>query len=97
MAIPCFLLLACIAGSCSLRRYVLDELADGLAANGSTLASDEDPDLVRAAAPFSLKLLESLLAEMPGHQGLLSAAASGFTRARWLLSRKADLFLLEDP
>ena len=33
-----------------------------------------------AAAPFSLKLIESLLAENPRHQGLLLAAARGFTQ-----------------
>jgi len=79
--ILCVLLLAWIAGSgCSLRRYVLNGFADTFARSGTTFASDEDPDLVKAAAPFSLKLLEGLLAETPHHQGLLSAAASGFTQ-----------------
>ena len=32
------------------------------------------------ATPFSLKLMESLLAESPEHRGLLLAAASGFTQ-----------------
>ncbi|MGH6628885.1 MAG: TRAP transporter TatT component family protein, partial [Burkholderiales bacterium] len=35
---------------------------------------------IKAAAPFSLKLMESLLAESPRHRGLLLAAASGFTQ-----------------
>ena len=35
---------------------------------------------MRAAVPFSLKLMESLLAESPRHQGLLFATASGFTQ-----------------
>jgi predicted anti-sigma-YlaC factor YlaD len=76
------LLLAWIAGSgCSLfRRSALNEVADAVAGSGTTFASEEDPDLVKAAAPFSLKLMESLLAESPQHQGLLSAAASGFTQ-----------------
>lgn len=75
------LLLAWIVGSgCSLRRYALDQLADAVASSGTTFASDEDPDLVKAASPFSLKLLESLLAESPEDRGLLSAAASGFTQ-----------------
>ena len=38
------------------------------------------PDLVKAAAPFGLKLTESLLAENPQHLGLLTSAASGFTQ-----------------
>jgi len=76
------LLLGWIAGSgCSLlRRPALNEVANAVAGSGTTFASDEDPDLVKAAAPFSLKLMESLLAENPEHQGLLSAAASGFTQ-----------------
>jgi predicted anti-sigma-YlaC factor YlaD len=51
-----------------------------LAAGGTTFASDDDHDLIRAAAPFSLKLMESLLAENPRHASLLAAASSGFTQ-----------------
>jgi len=81
-ALLVLLLLAWIAGSgCSLlRRYALNQFANAVAGSGTTFASDEDPDLIKEAAPFSLKLLESLLAEIPQHQGLLSAAASGFTQ-----------------
>ena len=80
-AVLCFALAAGSAGSgCSLRNYVLNEFADAVARSGTTLANDEDPDLIKAAAPFSLKLLESLLAENPEHRSLLSAAASGFTQ-----------------
>jgi len=74
------LLLTCFLGSgCSLRRYALNKAADALAQSGSTFSSDDDPELVKAAAPFSLKLMESLLAGNPRHTGLLTAAASGFT------------------
>jgi predicted anti-sigma-YlaC factor YlaD len=78
----CLVLLASMTGSgCSLVcRYAVNQLANAVAQSDTTFASEEDPDLVRAAAPFSLKLLESLLAENPQHQGLLSAAASGFTQ-----------------
>jgi predicted anti-sigma-YlaC factor YlaD len=68
------------AAGCSLRRMAVASVADTLAAGGDTFASDEDPDLVREAAPFSLKLMESLLAEVPSHRGLLLAACSGFTQ-----------------
>ena len=76
------LLLVWIAGSgCSLvRRAALDQVADAVAGSGTTFASDDDPDLVKAAIPFSLKLLEGLLAESPDNRGLLVAAASGFTQ-----------------
>jgi predicted anti-sigma-YlaC factor YlaD len=78
----CVVLLAWIAGSgCSLVRwYAIDQLANAVAYGDTTFSSEEDPDLVKAAAPFSLKLMESVLAETPQHQGLLSAAASGFTQ-----------------
>ena len=58
----------------------VNKLGDALAAGGTTFASDDDPELVKAAVPFSLKLMESLLAESPKHKGLLFATASGFTQ-----------------
>ncbi|MEO8425730.1 MAG: TRAP transporter TatT component family protein [Verrucomicrobiota bacterium] len=57
----------------------INKLGDALAHGGTTFASDDDPELVKAATPFSLKLIESLLSESPHHKGLLFAAASGFT------------------
>lgn len=75
------LLVAWFAGSgCSLHRYVLNKASDAVAQSGSTYASDDDPELVKAAAPFGLKLTESLLAKNPRHLGLLTSAASGFTQ-----------------
>lgn len=65
---------------CSLHKIVVDKAGDALATSGTTFAVDDDPDLIRAAAPFSLKLMESLLAESPNHRGLLSATARGFTQ-----------------
>ena len=58
----------------------VNRLGDALAGGGTTFASDDDPELVKAAVPFSLKLIESLLAESPRHRGLLLGAASGFTQ-----------------
>src|SRR5262245_55397592 len=74
------LLAAFACGGCSIRRYALNQAADAVAGSSTTFASDEDPELVKAAAPFSLKLMESLLAENPQHRGLLTSAASGFTQ-----------------
>ena len=65
---------------CSLKQYALNNVSDALANGGSAFAADDDPDLVRAAAPFSLKLTETLLAENPRHRGLLVACARGFTQ-----------------
>ena len=68
------------AGGCSsIKHTAVNQVSDALAASGSTFASDDDPALVQAAAPFSLKLMESLLAENPQHRGLLLAAASVYT------------------
>ena len=79
--VPGCLLLAWFAGSgCSIHRYVLNQASNAVAQSGSTYASDDDPDLVKAAAPFGLKLTESLLVENPRHLGLLTSAASGFTQ-----------------
>jgi predicted anti-sigma-YlaC factor YlaD len=58
----------------------VNQVGDALAAGGTTFASDDDPELIKAAVPFSLKLMESLLAESPRHKGLLLATASGFTQ-----------------
>lgn len=79
MGLALSLILAGTSG-CSVRRFAINQLGNALAQSGSTFASDDDPDLIKAAAPFSLKLIESLLAETPNHQGLLLAAASGFTQ-----------------
>ena len=49
-----------------------------LAQGGSVYESDEDIELVGGALPFSLKLIESLLAESPDQSGLLLAASRGF-------------------
>jgi len=77
----CGFLLGLLSGSgCSVRRYATRQVADTLSHSGTTFASDDDPELVRAAVPFSLKLIESVLSETPRHRGLLLAAASGFTQ-----------------
>jgi len=47
---------------------------------GATFASDDDPELIKAAVPFSLKLMESLLEANPRHEGLLLTTSRGFTQ-----------------
>jgi predicted anti-sigma-YlaC factor YlaD len=71
---------AFLAGGCSVRGYALQRAGDVLAESGSGFGAEEDPELIRAAAPFSLKLMESILGEAPRHPGLLDAAARGFTQ-----------------
>jgi hypothetical protein len=69
---------ATLTGCTTIKHSAVDRLGDALAAGGTTFAADDDPQLVAIAAPFSLKLMESLLAERPRHRGLLLAAASGW-------------------
>jgi predicted anti-sigma-YlaC factor YlaD len=70
---------ASLAGCASVHHYAVNRLGDSLAKNGGSFAVDDDPELIRAAAPFSLKLMESLLQDAPQHVGLLTASAAGFT------------------
>src|SRR5215831_16135925 len=65
---------------CSVKKFAINKLGDSLANSGTTFAADNDPEFVGQAVPFSLKLIEGLLAESPKHKGLLFAAASGFTQ-----------------
>jgi predicted anti-sigma-YlaC factor YlaD len=69
-----------LGGGCSVKKFAIRKLGDALSEAGSTYASDDDPNLIRGALPFSLKLIESLLAQVPEHRGLLLSAASGFTQ-----------------
>jgi predicted anti-sigma-YlaC factor YlaD len=69
-----------LGAGCSVREYALRSVGDALASGGDVYASDEDIELVGAATPFGLKTIESLLAEVPDHKGLLLAAARGFTQ-----------------
>ena len=69
-----------LATGCSIKKMAVNQLGNALAGGGTTFSSDDDPELVKAAVPFSLKLMEALLAESPRHSGLLLAAASGFTQ-----------------
>jgi hypothetical protein len=88
---PWLVLLGVFAGGCSIKKVAVNRLGDALAGGGTTFASDDDPDLIRDALPFSLKLMESLLAENPKHKGLLLAAASGFTQYAFaFIQQEAD-------
>ena len=70
--------LALLSSGC-IRSFATGALADALSGPGS-LGADEDPELVRDAAPFGLKTMESLLEAQPRHAGLLTSLASGFTQ-----------------
>lgn len=72
------LLLALQLGACSPRQMIVGSLADELAAQAQ--GSETDLELLRDAAPFHLKLSESILRQNPGHQALAESVAGGFTQ-----------------
>jgi predicted anti-sigma-YlaC factor YlaD len=71
---------ATVLTACSVKTFAVNKLGDTLSAPGpSVYTTDDDPELIRAALPFSLKTVESLLQASPRHRGLLLTACSGFT------------------
>jgi predicted anti-sigma-YlaC factor YlaD len=70
-----------LLGGCSVKNYAISEIASTLAdGSGSAFASETDIEFAGEAIPFSLKLIESLLAAQPDNPDLLAAASAGFTQ-----------------
>ncbi len=67
-----------LQGCASPRQLLLNGAADALAAQSQS--DEEDLQLARDAAPFYLKLSESLLRQTPGHIGLAESVAGGFAQ-----------------
>ena len=85
------------SSGCGLKKVALNSVANSLAASGAAYGSDDDPELIKAAAPFSLKLVESLLVELPRHRGLLLTACAGFTQYAYaFVEGSADLVKNDD-
>jgi predicted anti-sigma-YlaC factor YlaD len=77
--------------ACSARKWAAGKVGDALASEGSTYASDDDPELVGDALPFALKTIEGLIEATPRHRGLLLSATSGFTQYAYVyLALEAD-------
>ena len=80
-----------LGAGCSTRQLAAGALADALAQGGSVFASDDDPELVKAALPTNLKLMESLLEAQPRHAGLLTATAGAFAQYAYaFVQQEAD-------
>jgi predicted anti-sigma-YlaC factor YlaD len=78
------------------RSAALSLAAGAAASSGSNYASDDDPELVRDAAPFGLKTMEGILEGKPRHVGLLTSLAGGFTQYGYaFVQSEADLADLE--
>lgn len=87
-ALPC---------GCSVQKYAVDKLGDALASTGTAFQSDDDPELIRDAAPFGLKVMESVLLESPEHRELLLACARNFTQYAWaFVQNEADAVEAQD-
>ena len=67
--LSCLALSVVVTGCSTIKHTAVDTLGDALAAGGTTFSADDDPQLIAAAVPFSLKLMESLLAERPDALG----------------------------
>ncbi len=69
------------SSSCSIRTMAVNSMADALSEGGSSVyASDNDPELVGQALPFSLKMMETVLISAPRHKKLLIATSSAFVQ-----------------
>jgi predicted anti-sigma-YlaC factor YlaD len=68
-----------LLNGCFIKSMAVDSIADSMAGTGDTFSSDNDPQLVGEAVPFSLKLMESILSATPRHTALLTALCKNFT------------------
>ena len=69
-----------LSAGCSVRSMAVNALGDTLAEGSSVFSSDEDPELIRDALPFTLKMIELLLESAPENRGMLLQACSTFTQ-----------------
>ncbi|MSO48527.1 MAG: hypothetical protein EXQ49_01275 [Acidobacteria bacterium] len=76
--IECVVLAVTVSGCSLVSNKAMKMVADSLSAGGTSISSDNDPELIRAAVPFGLKTYESLLESMPTYVPLLTATCSGY-------------------
>jgi predicted anti-sigma-YlaC factor YlaD len=74
------LVLALLLSSCSVNKMAIKAVSNALTGEGSgeVFTGDSDPELVRDALPFAIKLYETLLSNNPDHQGLILTTGSLF-------------------
>ena len=72
-------LVLCLS-ACSVRKMALKSMGGALSNAASEYARDEDPELVKGALPFSLKVMETILREDPRDANLLLNVTKGFTQ-----------------
>lgn len=81
-SISCLLVSAAVllAGACSVKKTAIRSIGGALSGASDQFARDEDPELIKGALPFSLKVLETVLAEDPKNAGVLTSLNKGFTQ-----------------
>lgn len=75
---------------CSLNQVAVNAIGDALANGGAVYAMDADPQLIREALPFGMKIFDSLLEVSPQHPGLLLAASRAFAAYAYLLQDESE-------
>jgi hypothetical protein len=97
LALAVFLALPSALSSCSIKRLAVKSVANSLTSGVDVYGTDEDPELVRDALPFGLKTMESLLAVVPDHEGLLLTLCKGFTQYSYaFVQAEGDLLVNSD-
>ena len=80
-----------VTAGCSLKTMAVKSVANTLSDTGDVFTRDDDPELIRDATPFALKLYESLLESVPNHVPLLISTCGSFTQYRYaFLEAEAD-------
>lgn len=84
-------------GACSIKRMAVKSVANSLTSGPDVFGTDDDPDLVRDALPFGLKTMESLLAVIPDHEGLLFTLCKGYAQYSYaFVQSEGDLLVNSD-
>jgi hypothetical protein len=89
-----FAVLFFMLSSCSINRVATKIVADALTGNrnGSVFTTDDDPEFIAEALPFTLKVFESLLLSDSNNIDLIEATAGGFiSYANGFLQSPAEL------
>jgi hypothetical protein len=96
-ALALLLVLPLALSSCSIKRWAVGSVANSFTSGVDVYGTDEDPELVRDALPFGLKTMESLLAVVPEHEGLLLTLCKGFTQYSYaFVQAEGDLLVNSD-
>lgn len=75
-------LMGCTRIKTRMKENMLEEVSDALSGGSGNASSlftgDDDPELIKSALPFALKVFEGLIDANPDHQGLYKTTASGY-------------------